>query len=314
MKYRIKAYDELRDKEIWNDLVACAQNGTFLFYRDFMDYHKDRFQDCSFLFYKQNKLVGVLPACKIDKICYSHAGLTYGGLVQISKIGAKDVLCFFDLLLNELRVAGFERIIYKPVPFIYCKSPEQADIYALFKNKFQKSECGLSSACVLNSPLIYTYEKKRSVSMAESCKLQVRESEDWNAYWEILENNLQNRYNKKPVHSLSEIKLLTSRFPKEICLFATFDMHDVMLAGVVLFISKNVVHIQYVASTQQGRKYGAVDLLVHKLLNRKWETQIYFDYGISTEHGGDFLNDNLLHHKEGFGMSTVSYETYQLVL
>ena len=87
-----------------------------------------------------------------------------------------------------------------------------------------------------------------------------------------------------------------------------------MLTGAVLFITANVVHLQYAASTTVGRKQGAMDLLINYLLNVKWDGQRYFDYGISTESGGYYLNENLLHHKEGFGMSSVVYQTYELEL
>ena len=39
-------------REVWNDFVARSKNGTFLLHRDFMDYHADRFFDCSLLIYE----------------------------------------------------------------------------------------------------------------------------------------------------------------------------------------------------------------------------------------------------------------------
>ncbi|MGG6545868.1 UNVERIFIED_CONTAM: GNAT family N-acetyltransferase, partial [Prevotella sp. 15_C9] len=35
------------DKERWDRFVRRSKNGTFLMQRDYMDYHADRFQDCS---------------------------------------------------------------------------------------------------------------------------------------------------------------------------------------------------------------------------------------------------------------------------
>ena len=32
-------------KDDWNNFVDSAKNSTFLFNRDFMDYHSDRFED-----------------------------------------------------------------------------------------------------------------------------------------------------------------------------------------------------------------------------------------------------------------------------
>ncbi len=47
----------------WDDFVKVSKNGTFLFLRAYMDYHSDRFQDHSLMFYNEkNKLIAVLPA------------------------------------------------------------------------------------------------------------------------------------------------------------------------------------------------------------------------------------------------------------
>ena len=57
----IKRYAET-DKEAWNRYVAKARNATFLFDRNYMDYHKERFDDHSLLFYRNGKLYALLPA------------------------------------------------------------------------------------------------------------------------------------------------------------------------------------------------------------------------------------------------------------
>ncbi len=38
-------------KETWDAFVQASKNGTFLLQRNFMDYHSDRFFDCSLLIY-----------------------------------------------------------------------------------------------------------------------------------------------------------------------------------------------------------------------------------------------------------------------
>ena len=50
------------DAELWNEFVASAKNATFLFHRDFMDYHSDRFTDFSVLVFKDDALYALLPA------------------------------------------------------------------------------------------------------------------------------------------------------------------------------------------------------------------------------------------------------------
>ena len=41
-------------------------------------------------------------------------------------------------------------------------------------------------------------------------------------------------------------------------------------------------------------------------------TEAIFDFGISTEQGGRYLNEGLIFQKEGFGARTVVYDTYEL--
>ena len=58
----ISRYTQNKQTE-WDDFVKVSKNGTFLFLRSYMDYHSDRFQDHSLMFYNEkNRLIAVLPA------------------------------------------------------------------------------------------------------------------------------------------------------------------------------------------------------------------------------------------------------------
>lgn len=46
----------------WNGFVARSKNGTFLFDRRYMDYHSDRFEDYSLMFYREGRLYALMPA------------------------------------------------------------------------------------------------------------------------------------------------------------------------------------------------------------------------------------------------------------
>ena len=66
--------------EEWDAFVQRSKNGTFLLERRFMDYHADRFKDCSLMLYNDEELVGLFPANwdeESQMVC-SHQGLTYG--------------------------------------------------------------------------------------------------------------------------------------------------------------------------------------------------------------------------------------------
>lgn len=42
------------DKPLWNAFNAESKNGLFMFDRDYMDYHSDRFVDNSLMFYEMS--------------------------------------------------------------------------------------------------------------------------------------------------------------------------------------------------------------------------------------------------------------------
>ena len=48
--YSVKQYQE-KDYASWNAFIGQAKNATFLFHRDFMEYHKDRFEDYSLMIF-----------------------------------------------------------------------------------------------------------------------------------------------------------------------------------------------------------------------------------------------------------------------
>lgn len=118
--------------EEWNAFVGQSKNGTFLFYRGYMDYHADRFSDFSLMFYEKGKLCALLPANRCDNTLYSHQGLTYGGLITTSENTTAQVCQLFTELNIFLRNEGFRHVVYKPVPNIYHQLSAEEDLYALF--------------------------------------------------------------------------------------------------------------------------------------------------------------------------------------
>ena len=107
------------DKAVWDCYVARSRNATFLFRRDYMDYHADRFHDHSLLFYVGNHLHSMLPAHADGDIFCSHGGLTYGGLLMDDDVTTADVLTLFTELNDYLRRQGFRRVVYKAIPWVY---------------------------------------------------------------------------------------------------------------------------------------------------------------------------------------------------
>ena len=310
-------YDETH-KDEWNAFVRESKNGTFLFDRGYMDYHSDRFTDCSLLFYKHGKLLAMLPAnWRADEgTVQSHGGLTYGGLIVPPDMIAVDALevfsCAIDWMKREL---GAHRWLYKPVPYIYSSLPAEEDLYALFRSGGKLKERGVSSVIDFSRKLPMRQLRKRGCAKAEKAGLKIDRGDmgsDLEQFWNILAGILSVKHKKKPVHTVSELRLLQSRFPDKIKLHVVRN-GDTVVAGTLVYDMGRVVHTQYLASSEFGQKNGALDLLLRHLITEEYADREYFDFGISTENGGSYLNEGLIFQKEGFGARSVVYDTYEIL-
>lgn len=299
------------DKELWNSFVSKARNATFLFDRNYMDYHADRFDDNSFMFYHKGKLKAVLPANVAGDTLYSHQGLTYGGLLLDKKATVEDVLECFDSLNSWLRENGISKVVYKALPWIYQQYPSEEDLYALtWKCKAQLISRNIASTIVIDNKLKFAESRKSGIRKALSLNIEVGESNDVDGFWHVLEDNLGNRYNAKPVHTANEMKLLMSRFPNNIRLYVA-KMNGEIVGGTLIYVTPQVVHTQYISASVEGKKHGALDLLFDYIINKVYANCRYFDFGKSTEQDGAYLNEPLIFQKEGFGGRGVCYDWYQ---
>lgn len=310
--FEIKIYTHTNKNE-WDKFVDSSKNGTFLFKRDYMEYHSDKFCDFSLLIYRKNKLYALLPANRVEDTLYSHQGLTYGGIITSSKSGTFEMLAIFNLLSSFLKSHNIKEVVYKPVPYIYHSIPSQEDLYALFRIQAGLIARNISSSIYQKDKLKFIESRKSGVRKALNNKIEIRESDDFSSFWKILDDNLINKYGTKPVHTLSEIEYLHSRFPDNIKLYLASNETSV-LGGTVLYITKNVLHTQYISASILGKESGALDLLFDKLINEIYTDIPVFDFGQSTEQMGNVLNESLIFQKEGFGGRGVVYDIYKYTL
>ena len=295
----------------WNQFVAKSKNGTFLFNRNYMDYHQDRFEDCSLVFYKNKRIFAILPANIVDKTLYSHQGLTYGGLIMDEHCTGGLVCQLFTELNAFLVQMGIKHVVYKAIPSIYHVIPAEEDLYALTVCcHAQLTSRDLSSTIVNEHQLKFPESRKSGIRKAMRNEMEILESNDLESFWHILNTNLQDKYHVNPVHSLDELRLLKSRFPNEIVLYLVYQQDEV-LGGTLLYISQQVVHVQYISASKRGKELCALDLLFDYLIHHQYKHIKYFDFGKSTTHDYKELNLQLLFQKEGFGGRGVCYDTYE---
>ena len=309
---RIVIYSK-ENKDLWNKFVDDSKNGTFILKREYMEYHSGRFTDYSLMIYDENKLVAIMPASINEEEVRSHGGLTYGGFIVNRKMTAQLMLLVFKNVVDYLKEQGIKKLVYKRVPYVFYNYPSDEDLYALFRYGAQLTARNISTSILLSDRIRFSERRRRNVKKALKSNLIFSQSNDYKAYFEMLEEVLESRHGAKPVHSLSEMEYLTSQFPENIKLYATFDV-DKMLAGVIIYETPLVAHTQYIASSYEGRNCGALDFCFDKLVNEVYTDKVYFDFGTSNEERGQYLNEGLIEQKQEFGARGVAYDEYTLNL
>ncbi|HWS55299.1 MAG TPA: GNAT family N-acetyltransferase [Pyrinomonadaceae bacterium] len=303
---------EAGGKGEWDGFVGGAKNGVFLFRRDYMDYHADRFPDASLVFRGEGgRVVALLPATRREDALVSHAGLTFGGIIADSGMKVGLMLEVFDAMAERLRSEGVRRLVYKAVPHIYHRVPAEEDLYALFRHGARLTRRDVSSAVDARARLPFSKGRRYEAKRARREGLEVGRGDDFETFMRIEEQVLGEKYDTRPVHTAAELSMLAGRFPDNIKLHVARRGGET-LAGVVVYESECVAHAQYIAAGEEGKRLGALDLVLEHLINVEYAGKRYFDFGISTEDAGRRLNAGLAENKQGFGARAVVYDFYEM--
>lgn len=310
------------DMPLWDAFIRASRNGTFLFERSYMDYHQDRFADHSLMYFDHHQhLLAVLPAALITGddgtlTLSSHAGLTYGGFVLSAKARARDVIAMLTETTAYMRQNRIGRLVYKQVPHIYHTIPSEEEEHALWLAGARLEVCAISTVIDLRSGHLapHSPNRPRGERRALRAGYTVSETDSLTELWPIVEQSLYSKYGLKPVHTQAEISLLRDRFPQHIRVFVA-SLGGTIHGGIVVYETSMVAHSQYSHATAQGKASGVVDLLYQHVI-RYYATQRpdirYFDFGISNEEQGHYLNASLISYKEDYGGRGAVYKTWVL--
>lgn len=307
----IKRY-EAKEKELWDNFVKNSKNGVFFFLRDYMEYHSDRFEDHSLIFLKDNKPVALMPANMEGDAIFSHAGLTFGGIITNRKMKTSLMLQIFDSLKEYLKEMGVKKLLYKAIPHIYHLYPSDEDLYALFINNAVLVRREVSSTIKMDNKISFNKNMKRNKKKAEKRGLKLKRSYNFDTFMILKEEQLLKKYGIKPTHTAEEMDYLAGKFPGNIKLFAV-EQNGKIIDGLLIYESKNVVHAQYQGATELGMKLNVSSLIYDRIINHYCQKK-YFDFGISTENNGYYLNKGLIDFKERFGARSTVYDSYELNL
>ena len=310
---QIIKYEE-NQKLVWDKFIRKAKNGHFFFCRDYMEYHRDRFHDFSQIIYNdKGNIIALLPASIDGDMVISHGGLTFGGFVCDSKMTAAKMLDVFANVKQFLKNAGVRMFIYKCMPAVYNKYPSDEALYALFRNNAELYRRDVSFSIYQPDRLGYQEQRKRAVKKGYRHQYILRQSSKYEEYISLLDKILIKYHGTHPVHSADELRMLAGKFPDNIKLY-TAEKNGQIEAGTVVFLQAGVVHTQYLANSDEGRKTGALDCLLDWLITDVYKDKTWFDFGISCEQEGLYLNEGLAAQKEGFGARAVVHDFYKINL
>lgn len=310
-KYTIRHYNP-KDYSIWNAFVSTAKNATFLFHRDFMDYHSDRFNDFSLMIFEDANLVSILPANSVDDTVFSHQGLTYGGFLFSNAIKLGKSIEIIQFTLKFLDENKIKKLQLKLIPSTYNAFFSEEIEYALFLTEAKLIRRDCLSVIDLTKPYQFSKDRKQCIRRGEKNNLTIKEELNFELFWnKILIPNLEKKHGVKPVHSLDEIIRLQQSFPNNIRHFNVYHEAEIV-AGTTVFITDKVAHPQYISGNDDKNELGSLDFLYNHLIVAVFKEKNFFDFGISNENQGRKLNLGLQFWKESFGAKTTVQDFYEV--
>lgn len=307
----------------WDQFVSSGNNGTLFHLRKFLNYHpKDRFQDHSILIEKKQNLFSVLPAAELivdgKRILVSHPGSTVGSFVVPENLSIADAMSMSEALVTYVKENNFSGIRITLPPTLYQRRLSNYMDFSFFKQGFTYSKRDVTSILFLEDSLDKNLAKfksshLRAVRNAQEKGVTVCQSNDFDSFYHILEQNLNIRHGVSPTHTLAELKNIHALFPDRVNLFAAF-VKDVMVAGVVNFVvNDHVVLAFYISHDEAYQEFRAVNLLFYSIFD--WAIQQGFriyDFGTFTVN--EEPNMGLGRFKENFGASGIFRDTIELKL
>ncbi|MFT4943540.1 MAG: hypothetical protein ACJAYD_000683 [Patiriisocius sp.] len=307
--YRVEKYKQ-EHRSTWDAFVFEAKNATFLFARDFMDYHSDRFTDYSLLVYKDDLLYAVLPANVKENKLYSHQGLTYGSFVL--QKSAKLLYAFeaFKAMLKYLNSNNISSLEIRNIPTFYNTVPSDELSYFLFKANATLIKRDALMVIDTTNKIKFQKNRREGINKAKRNGLTIQVDRNFEGFWnEILIPNLQKKHGVAPVHSLKEIQMLATMFPENIKQINVYK-DTVIVAGTTVFLTKTTIHPQYVSGNSDKNAFGSLDLAYDYIINHFDASKRYFDFNISSEENGAALNSGLIFWKESCGARTYVADNY----
>ena len=308
--YEILPYSPELDKRLDHFVECESVNGTFLQTRRFLNYHPaGRFTDASFALEKSGTIVAYFPGVEKEQTFVSHAGSTFGGPIIAKSFYTGSRIREILTEADQYLASRFKNIRFKITPAIFAEeSPDLLEYMLEHMGYTRHTE--LSSYCMLHSgvdPLENCDKECRRIfkkSEIEGIRFgNLEKTEDFETFYHFLEIS-KSKHNVHPVHTLQELyDLKDNRIPDHIRFRGIWDGNTLVAAMMLfLFEGTKTIHGQYIAPNPDYEKFQPTTALYVRVMREAaQEGYKQISWGISTEDGGNYLNESLLRFKESLG-------------
>jgi hypothetical protein len=309
-------------KTTWQDVLSNSLNGTFLHSREFFDHNPlNKLDDCSFLYLKKNKGIGIVPCTLYEKhgkrILNSHLRSTYGGFVVTKEVGVDEAVEMVEKLISQARMLGVNEIVIRNPFRIFHKAICDDTDYAMWYHGFTIRSRELETAIPLGdyAAVLGQFDSSTLRSIKKSRQhISVMQTDDYETYWQLLTDNLSKNHGVKPTHEYEEFVLLLENIGLEkVKLFGGYKEGH-LVAGVVVFVlNEQSLHAQYIASNNQFQEFRPLNAIIDEII--RWGSEQQFsvlNLGTSNTDAGKGINSGLFRFKQGFGGRNTLRETMHL--
>ena len=134
MSIKVKKFIN-EDTAVWDNFIHSSNNGTLFHYRSFLNYHENiEFDDHSLLFYKNNKLIALLPAAIKQKTFNSHPGISFGGFIYNGNLSFTNANAIIESLIHYIQQFSYTKIYITIPPKCYHKNTSDYLEFCLILN------------------------------------------------------------------------------------------------------------------------------------------------------------------------------------
>ncbi len=321
MQIETVAYNDDRESEWDNFIETNKRNATFLHSRKFFNHNPlNKIADASLLFYKKKNLISVLPASLYKQenkiIFHSHPRSTYGGFVINEKVGTEEAIEIVEATINFAKSKSADEIIIRNPFRIFHQLPSDETDYAMWYHGFKIKSREMESTVLLDENIKQLYEDgtKRSIKKALE-NVTVNFSGNYKGYWQMLTDNLLKKHGVNPTHNYEQFLSLQQNTNPEFIRLVTAETDGNIAGGILLFLTKKVLHAQYIASDAAYQNLRPLNAVIDFIIS--WgikNNYTYLNLGSANEEGGRKINYGLFKFKEGFGGRGILRETMHLQL